>query len=264
MCLACSNGLSDPLVRLTLLDASRKRLPHTTKSTSCIQKTLNPVWDEDIVLGSGTDITAARYLLAEVLDRDIFTHDGLGNVLLPLEKHEHGCVCAAPQSLFLIAKIIRSTVACNQSTQNLLAPNLGTFPFCAIRHLEEVALRWHKLEQGSITGRVVTGTIQMSICYDEFVTEAEAANGLPPTISSEDRAHYRKILVHNASNLDLGESEADFTSQRTHVVVEWNGKFVAKSPPGGGNQAGTDPGEGLLSHFCATIREIRDFIHIRH
>lgn len=87
------NGLSDPFVKLTLLDKEEQPLRKSTRQTNVVPETLQPHWNEEIVLGSGINISLAKYLLVEVLDRDWFSSDGLGSVRLPLEKadrDQHG------------------------------------------------------------------------------------------------------------------------------------------------------------------------------
>lgn len=124
---ADANGLSDPLVVLSLLDKAGRRVPNSGKRTATIHSTLDPEWREDFVIGSTADVSAATHLHVEVRDADFLSYDCLGHVTIELA----GLCCG------------------------------GACPSDADQQFE-----WYALEQGRITQREVTGQIELAVSVD--------------------------------------------------------------------------------------------------
>eukprot|EP01052_Picozoa_sp_SAG31_P042728 SAG31_NODE_6876_length_1863_cov_1.358844_1_plen_319_part_10 len=113
---------------------------------------------------------------------------------------------------------------------------------------------------GSIAGR--SGTSHQPIAYDGEGTNG-ARPGLPPpsdTQESHARRHERCCCTAVASASLCGDASRASRSARRRATPS--------APPAAAAAAARDarqqlcisvPGKGLLSRFCATIREIRDF-----
>ena len=79
---ACDmNGLSDPYVTITVLDAAGKPVPGTDEvSTKYINNTLSPTWGEQF---SFTVPDGGR-LSFHCWDKDLFGKDDMGTVVVPV------------------------------------------------------------------------------------------------------------------------------------------------------------------------------------
>lgn len=79
---------SDPYCIVRLVDASNKPVAKSSITgfrTKHVLKTLNPVWNQQLVFHSDSGFLRAVYIHIEVWDRDVITVDTcMGEVFLPL------------------------------------------------------------------------------------------------------------------------------------------------------------------------------------
>lgn len=81
------NGKADPYVQLKLLDAEKKMIGKNVKKTKKQSKTLDPVWNEKIVVDDAKQ-KECRFILFEVMDKDgLFQKDDfIGTVELSMDQ----------------------------------------------------------------------------------------------------------------------------------------------------------------------------------
>ncbi|ETV80250.1 hypothetical protein H257_06591 [Aphanomyces astaci] len=79
-----SNKTSDPYVVLTYLDHTGAEMKSEGRKSKHIEKTLNPEWNFESVIGNDVDLRVVESLAVNVFDKGVFNNEPLGRVVVPM------------------------------------------------------------------------------------------------------------------------------------------------------------------------------------
>ncbi|OQS01372.1 hypothetical protein ACHHYP_01203 [Achlya hypogyna] len=107
-----SNKTSDPYVSITYLNSSEELIKGETKKTKDIQKTVNPEWNETLIVGRDIDLRRVTWLALTVYDKNMLKDVALGRALVPMEVVRSALAAPTPIALeFPITKFSGVKVA---------------------------------------------------------------------------------------------------------------------------------------------------------
>jgi hypothetical protein len=157
---------SDPYCVVRLVDASNKPVAKSSIAgfrTKHVLKTLNPVWNQQLVFHSDSGFLRAAYVHIEVWDRDVITEDTcMGEVFLPLRA--------------VSSTQVRLSLALNWSP--LMPPeyrrsesSLSSLAFSSLPSCRELELRHHRAgcpHSSAGRGRGVPSLSVLSLLHSEL------------------------------------------------------------------------------------------------
>ncbi|EQC29478.1 hypothetical protein SDRG_12726 [Saprolegnia diclina VS20] len=126
-----SNKTSDPYVVLTYLNSSLAVIKGESKKTKDIPSTVNPVWNETLVVGHDVDLRTVSFLALTIFDKNMLKDVPLGRVVLPMDVVRSALlgpvVLESPVEKFDRVKVATGTLFL-ELTSNAPAPTPASAP----------------------------------------------------------------------------------------------------------------------------------------